>query len=69
MIFKRLAYTLNAHCYWSKSVTQLDASSKRYLWEDASSKRYLYMGKNIVLFKSYTKQLGQISILGHCKRQ
>ena len=28
----------------------------------------LPMGKNIVLDKSYTKQLGQISILEHCKR-
>ena len=29
----------------------------------------LTMGQNIVLDKSYTKQLGQISILEHCKRQ
>ena len=29
----------------------------------------LPMGQNIVLDKSYTKQLGQISILEHCKRQ
>ena len=33
MIFKRSAYTLTAYCYGSKSVTQPDASSKRYLWD------------------------------------
>ena len=31
--FKRLAYTLTAYCYGSKSVMQPDASSKRYLWD------------------------------------
>ena len=31
IIFKRLAYTLIAYCYWSKSETQPDASSKRYI--------------------------------------
>lgn len=30
-LFKRLAYTLNAYCYGSRSVTQPDDSSKRYL--------------------------------------
>ena len=35
-IFKRLAYTLTAYCYGSKSVTQPDASSKRYLWDKIS---------------------------------
>ena len=35
-LFKRLAYTLTAYCYGSKSVTQPDASSKRYLWEKVS---------------------------------
>ena len=33
IIFKRLAYMLTAYCYGSKSVTQPDASSKRYLWD------------------------------------
>ena len=33
---KRLAYTLTAYCYGSKSVTQPDASSKRYLWDKIS---------------------------------
>ena len=40
--FKRLAYTLTAYCYGSKSVTQ----------PEASSKRYLAMGQNIGLDKS-----------------
>ena len=57
-VFKRLAYTLTAYCYGSKSVTQPDASSKRHLWD-----------QNIVLDKSYKNQLEQISILEHCKRQ
>ena len=35
-LFKRLAYTLTAYCYGSKSVTQPDASSKRYLWDKIS---------------------------------
>ena len=35
-LFKRLAYTLIAYCYGSKSVTQPDASSKRYLWDKIS---------------------------------
>ena len=49
-IFKRLAYTLTAYCYGSKSVTQPDVP----------------LGQNIVLNKSYTqKKLGQISILEH----
>ena len=29
----------------------------------------LPMGQNIVIDKLYTKELGQISILEHCKRQ
>ena len=48
-------FNLKLHAYGSrssKSLTQLDASSKHYLW-----------AQNIVLDKSYTKQLGQISIL------
>ena len=36
VVFKRLAYTLTAYCYGSKSVTQTDASSKRYLWDKIS---------------------------------
>ena len=32
-LFKRLAYTLNAYCYGSKSETLPDVSSKRYLWD------------------------------------
>ena len=36
LIFKRLAYMLTAYCYGSKSVTQPDASSKRYLWDKIS---------------------------------
>ena len=35
-IFKLLAFTLTAYCYGSKSVTQPDASSKRYLWDKIS---------------------------------
>ena len=31
LVFKRLAYMLTANCYMSKSVTQQDAWSKRYL--------------------------------------
>ena len=50
-IFKRLAYTLTAYCYGSKSVTQLDASSTY------GTKYHVYLNK------SYTKQFGQISIL------
>ena len=34
--FMRLAYTLTAYCFGSKSVTQPDASSKRYLWDKLS---------------------------------
>ena len=33
IIFKRLAYTLAANCYRPKSVTQPDASSKRYMYQ------------------------------------
>ena len=56
LLLKRLAYTLTAYCYGSKSVTQADVSSKHYLWDKISCD------------KSYTKQLGQISISEHCKR-
>ena len=38
-LLKRLAYTLTAYCYGSKSVMQLDASSKRYLWDKISCYR------------------------------
>ena len=34
--FERLAYTLTAYWYGSKSMTQRDASSKRYLWDKIS---------------------------------
>ena len=33
LFVKQLAYTLTAYCYGSKSVTEPDASSKRYLWD------------------------------------
>ena len=42
IIFKRLAYTLTAYCYWSKSVTQPDASSKRYLLDNISCKQIVH---------------------------
>ena len=51
--FKRLAYTLTAYL--------CDATG--------CFVKALPMGQNIVKDKSYTKQLGQISILEHCKRQ
>ena len=53
-LFKRLAYMLTAYCNGSKICEATGCFIKA-----------LPMGQNIVLDKSYTKQLGQISILEH----
>ena len=57
VIFKRLAYTLTAYCYGSFICDATGCFVKAQP-----------LGQIIVLDKSYTKQLGQNSILEHCQR-
>ena len=54
-IFKRLAYNANRWMSW----VQINDATGCFV-------KAIPMGQNIVLDKSYTKQLGQISILEHC---
>ena len=55
-IFKRLAYTLTVYCLLSPNLWR-----KRMLRQSTTS-------QNIVLDKSYAKQLGQMLILEYFKR-